>query len=427
MADPSLSPTLHCSSSLTTNHPEPLSQPQSHSESPPAATPPSPKPLCPARTSSPPASWKPSTIPASIQPSSDQQPPAARSKSPTANPTRVHKKERPSYSKQRARRIKQTINATLARCQGQTGTADVNDLAYPVHLIKQNLFYVPATYSDYQAFYQYRASTNASHINTAFNRKALIPGRRIPTQCITVKMPTYNHEVMRGVMLDLLLSLKQANWKFDDGSSVVYEDTASTAFPITPGKGPGYNAEADGSLRIKGQDMPFVVLEIGNSQKVIPLDKRVFHWGESTRGCVKIIIAIKIHHGDCVTATVIKTQKRACGNAENPNAWTIDQHHIIDKEVIYPGKSRKSFTISKSDILPEDRYDPADPGQSITIKLKSWAPGAMDALEHEDNAPTPRDPDQVITSSPSGSFKTSPATSQSGESDDPNDMDFQPE
>ncbi|KAL8673379.1 MAG: hypothetical protein Q9168_002205 [Polycauliona sp. 1 TL-2023] len=50
-----------------------------------------------------------------------------------------------------------------------------------------------------------------------------------------------------------------------------YQDTGSTDFHLTRGpescKVEPYNAQADGTIHTKGQRMPLLVLEVGNSQE----------------------------------------------------------------------------------------------------------------------------------------------------------------
>ncbi|KAL8995765.1 MAG: hypothetical protein Q9169_004570 [Polycauliona sp. 2 TL-2023] len=340
----------------------------------------------------------------------------------------------------------------LVPCEEQAAVTDslsFSNLAYPVYPVQDNFCYVPATLSDFYLLRQHQNSTDARYVYTAFNRAVHIPGRKTSTPCITVRMPTPNHEGMKLVLDHVLIDLERAEWLGPDGQPIQYEPcgnerkptlisakqrranhTNVPGFPLTPSQSSSredHSAEPDGAIRVKGEHMPFLVLEVAFSQGDLSLAKKAFHWIESTRGHVKFVISIRVIPGKHVTVSVTKAKMDLCPTPVDPAAFTWVQDKLIVDEIIYPGKSTESFHISKFNTLPERLCDLADPYKSITIELDDWVSVAANALRHVSRVASPRNPHQVPQQSPTASAKSSIASDHGSEPENPNDPDFVPQ
>ncbi|KAL8900907.1 MAG: hypothetical protein Q9207_005467 [Kuettlingeria erythrocarpa] len=76
-------------------------------------------------------------------------------------------------------------------------------LAYPVHKISEDVFLVPATYSDFRVLRAIQDWTNANQATTEFEKAARIPGYPAPTSCISVKMDKRLREIPVSSEVDL--------------------------------------------------------------------------------------------------------------------------------------------------------------------------------------------------------------------------------
>ncbi|KAL8772236.1 MAG: hypothetical protein Q9209_002448 [Squamulea sp. 1 TL-2023] len=354
-----------------------------------SSSPPPAKRLCVRETKSAPVSPRSrSSFTTSHSPfdptSSDLAQPSTSSTSGDHKPTKTQRK-RLSYVKQTAKRIRKIIDATFAVCEGTPLNTDSRALAYPVHKIKRGLFYVPASFSDFQVLRQYKGTTNALWATTQYEQAALIPGRTTYTPCKNA-----TNEVK--------------------------------------------NPQPDGSLRVKGANFPFLVLEIASTQSDESIENKIHHWVQGNRDHLRFIIVIKIESKAStrrVLASVIRPRRQNTPTADNPHAYAMEGHRIIDKKEIYPTTSKTTFKIARADVLPRDANDDFNTSANpMTFSIYSFGTYAMQAvqdLEEEEGAGkgSPRNPNQALVASPAGSDRQSFSSTSSSGHEDPKDLDYE--
>ncbi|KAL8784921.1 MAG: hypothetical protein Q9213_003663 [Squamulea squamosa] len=308
-------------------------------------------------------------------------------------------------------------------------------LAYPVHKIKGGLFYVPASFSDFQVLRQYKDTTNALWATTQYEQAALIPGHTTYTPCISVKMPNMPHERLKPITADIMFHLKQSGWKMD-GQPIEFVNSGSASCVLKLGVKATKevkNAQPDGSLRVKGANFPFLVLEIASTQSNDSIETKIHHWVQGSRGHLRFIIVIKIDSKAStprVLASVIQPRRQNTPTADNPHAYTMQAHRVIDNKEIYPTTSNTTFKIARADVLPRDTNDFDTSANPLTFSIYSFGTYAMQAVQDleegkEAGKTSPRDPNQASLSSPGGSPGKSFVSNSSSGREDPKDPPYE--
>ncbi|KAL8676762.1 MAG: hypothetical protein Q9186_006743 [Xanthomendoza sp. 1 TL-2023] len=199
---------------------------------------------------------------------------------------------------------------------------------------------------------------------------------------------------MNAVIPAILLPLRLKKWQWRDGQEMEFEDRGETGCLLTPGG----EKRPDGSICIKGADMPFIVLEVANSQSPKKLRQKIHDWTEKSRHSVEIIVAIQIMQATNVAlAHIIKTRVRKEEDGED----IIEQDRVLDQVVLYPDRPTAAFTIRKAEVVPKRRLqDIDDLEDEVIIQLSEWQATAMSAIDKVSKTSSPRDPKQRTVPSP---------------------------
>ncbi|KAL8993568.1 MAG: hypothetical protein Q9169_006250 [Polycauliona sp. 2 TL-2023] len=314
----------------------------------------------------------------------------ASSAATSSNPKPVQtQKDRPSYAKRRVKRILQIINTTFAVCEGNPSQSP----AYPVHPIGVDRFLVPATFSDFRVLQNYKSRSDASRAIVNFERATTIPGHLQPTTCIRIKMLSREHEAIRPcVYIVMIARLRAAGWTLNNQRMVIEElGTACEFISIQlklrliefiaiegktrhSGEQKVTHPEPDGSIYVQGQRIPFLIMEMANSQSDKSLDQKIRMWSHGTHDALKIILAFKIRPhptaGFRVLASVVRLRKEIVPTAEDPQNYRMARDYLINEEEIYPSESDASFTMYRADMLPKGTVENTTPAAApVTIGL----------------------------------------------------------
>ncbi|KAL8849176.1 MAG: hypothetical protein Q9221_005853 [Calogaya cf. arnoldii] len=299
-------------------------------------------------------------------------------KSPEASkPPRTRRKPL-SYAKQRTNRITRIINATYAVCQGKPAES----LAYPVHQIDTNRFYVPATFSDFQALQYYQHRSDASRATINFVRKPRLPDGTVFTPCISVNMVKREHEAMGPCVGEIITELEAARWTLPNNQPIEYIDTGAGRCWLTLGDG-GKNQEPDGSITVQGASFPFLIVETANTQTESEIDDKVYNWIEGSRSHLRVILTFKLDFDSTpprVLASLSKLRRVHQPLPNNPQHYVILKDSQFEGEEIYPALSSRTFTIQRQEVLPKGVINNTPAVAPVTISLRLFATTARKAL-----------------------------------------------
>ncbi|KAL9097647.1 MAG: hypothetical protein Q9163_006325 [Psora crenata] len=370
----------------------------------------------------------------------------------TVKPTRPRKRTL-SYAKQKKQRVIRIINATFALCEGKS--------LDPATRISQDVFLVPATYSDYRVLRKFKHRTNAWRVDIQYQRAATIPGHLNPntTACIVVKMPNLPHEALKRCYGVIAAQIEMARWKHK-GKLIEIRDTGNISeqhsttkmqyirllisFPLAcplrlkrKGTKQFINQEPDASLCLAGATFPFLVLEAAVSQSRASLEKKIQHWVQGSRWRLKIVCALQLEQDSTgqyrALATIIRPRKLPRPTDEKPNGYLVKSAYIVNREEVYPAVSEASFEITLADLLPKGTEpDPASSEDRIVIALKSFYANARDACIAARERQAAAGADSSPSSSDMGSGSSSDSTFSEGSSlaaeqpDDLDDGDYEP-
>ncbi|KAL8979292.1 MAG: hypothetical protein Q9205_005335 [Flavoplaca limonia] len=362
----------------------------------------------------------------------------------TPKPAQPQRKPQ-SYVKRRAKHIIRIIDATYAVCEGKPARSP----AFPVHQIQQDLFYVPANYSDFRSLRQYQNRTNAFQALTTFGRSAVIPGSVKSTSCIAVRMPKPAHEALKPCLPTIIYSLTQARWTLNN-QPVQYLDNANACKLVSiwykgrpanvlactltlreNGVDRSVNPSPDGSIWVKDATFPFLVMEIANTQSSASLRAKVHDWAQVSRSHLKLIVSLKIEGkastGWKVLASVTRLRKQASPTPNDPDRYVMVQDRLIDEEEIYPAATMATFTISRSDMLPKGmEHDTTGPVNPVNISLNQWSAHALTAviyLANQAPPPSPRSERQGSVTPPYSDPEPEPP-SEGSDNDRPDDKTY---
>ncbi|KAL8646854.1 MAG: hypothetical protein Q9226_006686 [Calogaya cf. arnoldii] len=329
--------------------------------------------------------------------------PQAPTKSDVPKPAQIESKPL-SWVRRRVNRIVRIINATFAVCEGQPTRA----LAYPVYQIHQDLFNVPATYSDFQLFHRYRGQTNARKVKASFDPQVVFPSSTKTSPCISVEMPGEAHEDMKSCLNIIEYALKAAGWTLPGGRLIKYKDKRSKALELTIRQGGQVKTshpQPDGALSVD-DNYPFLVMEIAVSQTQNSLALKVHNWVQGCRANIKIIVTFELEPDAAgptrCLASVIRVRKQI--NPQNPQLWSMVGDRVIDREEVWPNPptSPGAIIINLADVLPKDTIDHRTPPDPIRIPLSEFqyiAEGAANVLATGD-VYSPRSSNQESVSEP---------------------------
>ncbi|KAI4182005.1 MAG: hypothetical protein LQ346_006665 [Caloplaca aetnensis] len=281
-------------------------------------------------------------------------------------------------------------------------TGGQSTLAYPVYKTEQDVFLVPATHSDFRVFCTYQGRTNAHRATTRFEKAVVTPGYSSPRSCISVKMVTSPHEVLKQCVHGVQTTLEGADWEWR-GKPLEIRNTGHTTLQLKLGEKASraeLGAEPDGALRVAEAEFPFFILEVRRTQ-------------------TEIICILEINDQDptgCqVLATIIKPVKVDAPTAEkNPDRYRVEELKVIDKEQIYPARSQKAFIITREEMLPKDSVDDGNPDAHVSIKLRVFESRAREAAAEflrprpADGRSNSYDPNQESRWSPASSVRSEP-------------------
>ncbi|KAL9036778.1 MAG: hypothetical protein Q9180_004100 [Flavoplaca navasiana] len=350
----------------------------------------------------------------------------------TPKPAKPRRKPQ-SYVKQRAQRIIQIINATFAVCEGKPARSP----AYPVHQLDADRWFIPATFSEFQALRDYQDRSNASQVLTTFTRTASLSDQTELTSCVSVKMPDAAHEALKSCIgIDIFQGLQDAEWRLN-GRLIKFSDTGSASCYLTLGPNASQserNAQPDGSVRFAGESFPFLVAEIANTQTEFSLDTKIHNWTHGSREHLKFIVSFRIEPnpfpGYRVLISVDRLERQNRPTPQNPNNFVTMAHHVIDREEIFPSTSHKTFDIACADVLPKRlRNSPNIPADVASIGLSNFRKYARRAVDYIldkeiEGTPSPRDWNQESVPSPVAPGREEDWQSEGSNNDRPDDKTY---
>ncbi|KAL8655146.1 MAG: hypothetical protein Q9210_001056 [Variospora velana] len=355
----------------------------------------------------------------------------ALSSGPTSRRSTRTKKKYPSYAKQRTQQNIRTINATYAVCQGKVLDSEASKLAYPVHKVSNNRFLVPATLADFRILEALQDRTAARHDTVRLCRKAKVPGHSRLVSCISITMPNPIHELLKFVSNDVRKAVRAKQWKYQ-GDPINIKEGGSPSCKLKlshKAQKQSCIAQPDSCLIVKGAILPFLVVEVANTETELSIQKKIHRWLQGSRLHVKLIVILRVREPDTnlrVIADVIKQRVTPSPNpGGNPEKFVIEPNYLVKEAEIFPTKSKETFKVYLEDVLPKYwERGPATANKHAVISLGRFHDAAEQAALHiQEQAQQraaaggsgPYHPNQEAISSPAGSVQ--------GTSDDGNEVD----
>ncbi|KAL8707383.1 MAG: hypothetical protein Q9220_007575 [cf. Caloplaca sp. 1 TL-2023] len=145
-----------------------------------------------------------------------------------------------------------------------------------------------------------------------------------------------------------------------------------------------------------------------------------YRWLQGSKQHVKVILILRLEQASAglhVYADVIKPRVVPI----HGNNFRVEENCIIEREEVYPKKSKRSFTISLAEVLPKGwAQAPTAANDKVTIRLSSFHGIARQvALDFEQRRPgpsgsSPVDPRQEHVPSPGNSAQKQPSSESLG-------------
>lgn len=206
-----------------------------------------------------------------------------------------------------------------------------------------------------------------------------------------------------------------------------------------------YDAQPDSCLTVNGATLPFLVVEVANTETEKSIQKKVHYWLHGSRLHVKLIVILRVRGPDTnlrVVADVIKQRVTPCPiPGGNPGNFVIGPNYLVKDAEIYPTKSKETFKVFLEDVLPKYwERGPAMAKKNVAISLGKFHDTAEQAALHIQElarqraaagGSSPYHPDQEAISSPAGSVQGTPDDGNEVDTEmadvDDGDGDFQPD
>lgn len=132
-----------------------------------------------------------------------------------------------------------------------------------------------------------------------------------------------------------------------------------------------------------GAILPFLVVEVINTQSKKSIAKKIHRWVQGSRQGVKIIVVLHIEQPSTrfrVFADTIKPYvQQIPSQGSTASGYRVVTQYVIQKEEIYPTKSSRSFNVDLAEVLQEEDLAAND---SITIGLETFHQVARQADAH---------------------------------------------
>ncbi|KAI4183563.1 MAG: hypothetical protein LQ346_006295 [Caloplaca aetnensis] len=253
-------------------------------------------------------------------------------------------------------------------------------------------------------------------------------------------MVNAGHELMKQAGPAIVSLIQKVQWEHR-GQPLSIEHTAEARQTLVNYANVEYHQEPDDSCRVLGQRLPFLVVEVRDTQTEKDLRTKVHRWAHCTRNRVKVIcifeIVPKSEGGYKAEASIIKCRKEAAPTAARPQGYKVLQDKILEKEDISSAVNPASFTIEAADVRPEDGpQDPTAVNNQITIPLALFYTPALSAInakakevaqnKAKKGRSSPYGPNEepVSTPSDSGSASSGEDSTSDSEAEDLIDGDY---
>ncbi|KAL8951671.1 MAG: hypothetical protein Q9222_002377 [Ikaeria aurantiellina] len=185
-------------------------------------------------------------------------------------------------------------------------------------------------------------------------------------------MPDPNRHIALGISNKVLLAIEDKQWTYDGELMDLKES---------------FLRQLVSSLVVVGAPLPFLVVEVADSEPEHAAKRKIYQWTQGSKGNVKIIILLRIEYGSYgvrACADIVKSIRLF--TRSNPARSRVMCQVIVRNKEVYPTRSRSIFYVGLEEVIPNDYHRSAETArESVAIGLGWFHNDARRAVEHSMN------------------------------------------